>query len=93
MAYQNVEVIEAQNKHEKSWFNRFKYKLGAGAAVVSTAVVSTAHAADDLTAVGTAVTGQLSSAQTIVVGILVAAATITAIIIGYRKLNKGANAA
>ena len=93
MAYQNVEVIEAQNKHEKSCFNRFKYKLGAGAAAVSTAVVSTAHAADDLTAIGTAVTGQLSSAQTIVVGILVAAATITAIIIGYRKLNKGANAA
>lgn len=93
MAYQNVEVIEAQNKHEKSRFNRFKYKLGAGAAAVSTAVVSTAHAADDLTAVGTAVTGQLSSGQTIVVQILVAAATITAIIIAYRKLNKGANAA
>lgn len=92
MAYQNVEVIEAQNKHEKSWFNRFKYKLGACAAAVSTAVVSTAHA-EGLTEVGTAVTGQLSSAQTIVVSVLVAAATITAIIIGYRKLNKGANAA
>jgi hypothetical protein len=92
MAYQNVEVIEAQNKHQKSWFNRFKYKLGAGAAAVSTAVVSTAHA-EGLSDIGTVFTGQLSSAETIVVTILVAAATLTAIIIGYKKLNSGAKSA
>lgn len=93
MAYQNLEVIKAQDNHEKSWFNRFKHKLGAGVAAVSTVAVSTVHAADDLSSVGTVVTGQFASAQTIVVSILVAAATITSIIIAYRKLNKGANAA
>lgn len=94
MGLKNVTRIE-QQAHEKKWFERFRNKIGATAtAVASYAVVSSAHAADaDLSSVGAAITGQLSSAQGIVVTVLVAAATITAIIIGYRKLNKGANAA
>lgn len=94
MGLKNVTRIDQEN-HEKSWFQRYRNKLGATAtAVGSYAVVSSAHAEGaDLSAVGTAITAQLSSAQGIVVTVLIAAATITAIIIGYRKLNKGANAA
>ena len=91
MAYSNVEVIEKQEQHAKTWFQRFRNKLG-GAAAVTTLAVSNAHA-EGLSDIGTVFTGQLSSAETIVVTILVAAATLTAIIIGYKKLNSGAKSA
>lgn len=94
MALKNVTRIE-QEHHEKTWFQRFRNKIAATSATVgSYALVSSAHAeGPDLSGIGTAITGQLSSAQGIVVTVLIAAATITAIIIGYKKLNKGANAA
>ncbi|MBJ9905342.1 hypothetical protein [Acinetobacter bereziniae] len=93
MGLKNVTRFE-QQAHEKKWFERFRNKIGATAtAVGSYALVSSAHAADDLTAVGTAVTGQLTASQSIIISIFVVAATLTALIIGYRKLNKGANAA
>lgn len=94
MGLKNVTRIDQEN-HEKSWFQRYRNKLGATAtAVGSYGVASSANAAElDLSAIGTAITTQLSSAQGIVVTVLIAAATITAIIIGYKKLNKGANAA
>ncbi|NUF65011.1 hypothetical protein HUN33_14810 [Acinetobacter bereziniae] len=93
MGLKNVTRIE-QQVHEKKWFQRFRNKIGATAtAVGSYALVSSAHAADDLSAVGTAVTGQLTASQAIIISIFVVAATLTALIIGYRKLNKGANAA
>ncbi|WP_151801157.1 hypothetical protein [Acinetobacter bereziniae] len=94
MGLKNVTRIE-QEAHQKTWFQRFRNKIGATAtAVGSYAVVSSAHAEGaDLSGIGTAITTQLSSAQGIVVTVLIAAATITAIIIGYKKLNKGANAA
>lgn len=92
MGLKNVTRID-QEVHQKTWFERLRDKIGATAtAVGSYAVVSSAHA-EGIEAIGTAITGQLSSAQGIVVTVLVAGATITAIIIGYRKLNKGANAA
>lgn len=40
MGYQNVEVIEQQQAHKKTWFNRFKSKL-ALAATATTAMVVT----------------------------------------------------
>ena len=93
MALKNVTRIE-QEHHEKTWFQRFRNKIAATSATVgSYALVSSAHAEADLSGIGTAITGQLTSAQGIVVTVLIAAATITAIIIAYRKLNKGANAA
>ncbi|MFW1958218.1 hypothetical protein ACG91D_22030 [Acinetobacter guillouiae] len=94
MGLKNVTRIDQEN-HEKSWFQRYRNKLGATAtAVGSYGVASSANAAElDLSAIGTAIVAQLSSAQGITVTILIAAATITAIIIGYKKLNKGANAA
>ena len=32
MGLQNVEKIEVQEQHKKSWFNRFKTKMGVAAA-------------------------------------------------------------
>lgn len=94
MSYQNVTPIEQQEVNQKTWFQRFRNKVAVGStAVGSYALANTANAAEDLTAVGTAITGQLGSAGTIIVTILVAAATLTAMIIGYKKLNRGANAA
>lgn len=45
MTLKNVEKIETQEKHEQSWFQRFRNKFGA-TAVVATGVVATtgAHA-------------------------------------------------
>ena len=33
MGLQNVEKIEVQEQHKKSWFNRFKTKMAVAAAV------------------------------------------------------------
>ncbi|WP_119686222.1 hypothetical protein [Acinetobacter ursingii] len=94
MAYSNVTPM-VQQVHQKTWFQKFRGRLAAGtAATTGLILANSAHAeGTDLTAVGTAITGQLGAAGTIIVSILVAAATLTAMIIGYRKLNKGANAA
>jgi hypothetical protein len=96
MSYQNVTPIQQQEAHKKTWFQRFRNKVAVGStAVGSYALANTANAAGeyDLTAIGTAITGQLSASGTIIVSILIAAATLTALIIGYRKLNTGAKAA
>lgn len=88
MAYQNVEVIQKQKNHEKTWFKRFVGAVGA----TSVLAVSSAHAAG-LEGVGTAITGQITSAETIITTVLIAAITVTALIIGYKKINAGAKAA
>jgi len=41
MGLQNVEKIETQQNHEKSWFQRFKYKMGAAAGATTALAVST----------------------------------------------------
>lgn len=93
MAYQNVTPM-LQETYKKTWFQKFRGRVtAAGAATTGLILANSAHADADLTSVGTAVTTQLGSAGTIVVTILVAAASLTALIIGYRKINKGANAA
>lgn len=43
MGLQNVEKIE-QEKHEKSWFQRFRNKIGVGASAVTALAVSNANA-------------------------------------------------
>ncbi|MDA3451972.1 hypothetical protein MKL33_15020 [Acinetobacter sp. AOR43_HL] len=90
MAYSNVTPM-TQQAHQKTWFQKFRGRFAAGTGLIL-AGAGTAHA-EGLTEVGTAITGQLTASQAIIITVLVAAATITAIIIGYRKLNKGANAA
>ncbi|MBJ8499141.1 hypothetical protein [Acinetobacter oleivorans] len=92
MAYSNVTPI-AQQTHQKTWFQKFRGRLAAGTAATTGLILAGSANAAGLTEVGTAITGQLTSSEGIIIEVLIAAATITAIIIGYRKLNKGANAA
>lgn len=95
MSYQNVTPIQQQEAHKKTWFQRFRNKVAVGfTAVGSYALANTANAAEyDISAIGTAITGQLGASGTIIVTILIAAASLTALIIGYKKLNSGAKAA
>lgn len=93
MAYQNVDVIEQQEQHQKTWFQRFRNKLAVGGAAAGALAVTAPARAEGLADVGTAITAQLTSAEGIITMVLVAAITITALIVGYKKINKGANAA
>ncbi|MCU4601514.1 hypothetical protein [Acinetobacter bereziniae] len=43
MTLKNVEKIEQEN-HKKSWFQRFRNKIGVGASAVTALVVSNANA-------------------------------------------------
>lgn len=43
MSLKNVEKIE-QETHKKTWFQRFRNKVGAGAGAVTALAVSNAHA-------------------------------------------------
>lgn len=93
MALTNVTRIDQQT-HQKTWFQKFRGRFAAGTAATTGLILAgAAHADSALSPVGTAITGEITGSQAIIISILIAAATITAIIIGYRKLNKGANAA
>lgn len=53
MTLKNVEVIEQQELHEKTWYQRFNFKsfrkkLVASAITTGVLVVSNAHAADEI---------------------------------------------
>lgn len=87
--YKNVEPITAltpaKPKPKKNWY--------AGlVAATSYGLVSASHA-EGLDAIGEVIKAQFSSAESIVISLLIAAATITAIIIGYKKLSSGAKSA
>lgn len=43
MTLKNVEIIEQEN-HKKSWFQRFRNKIGVGASAVTALAVSNANA-------------------------------------------------
>lgn len=89
MGLQNVEKIEIQDQLEASWFNRFKSKIGVGAASVTALAVSTSSNAfiksADVTAATTAAGGEevLSSTGiwvlTIVVGMAIVGLVISLI--------------
>lgn len=89
MGLQNVEKIETQQNHEKSWFNRFKTKIGIAASATTALAVSTSSNAfiksADVTAATTAAGGEevLSSTGiwvlTIVVGMAIFGLVIAAI--------------
>lgn len=87
--YKNVEPITSftpsKPKPKKNWYAG----LVAGA---SYGLVSASHAAG-LDEIGEVIKAQFASAESIVIALLMAAATITAIIIGYKKLSSGAKSA
>lgn len=89
MGLQNVEKIELQENHQKTWFNRFKTKMGVAAATVTALAVSgSANAflkSADVTAATTAAGGEevLSSTGiwviTLVVGMVIVGLVIALI--------------
>lgn len=69
MNLQNVEKIETQESHEKTWFQRFRGKLVATSAVATGAVVATSANAnvDELfTNMATEVSGISTGAMTVI---------------------------
>ena len=87
MTFKNVEVIEQQEVHKKTWFQRFRNKLG-GTAIVSSALVATgAHAADVPDFLGTATTslGGISTG----LGVLFVAAIGITLLIKAFGISKG----
>ncbi|MEN8369085.1 hypothetical protein [Acinetobacter bereziniae] len=88
MTFKNVEVIEQQEVHKKTWFQRFRNKLG-GPAIVSGALVATgAHAADGVPDfLGTATTSVGGIATGLGV-LFVAAIGITLLVMAF-TISKG----
>lgn len=95
MALQNVEKIEQQEVHKKTWFQKFRGRFAAATGATTGLILTNpAHAEGyDISQIGTVITGQLGASGTLIVTILIAAAGLTALIIGYKKLNAGAKAA
>lgn len=89
MGLQNVEKIEVQEQYKKSWFNRFKTKMGVAAAGTTALAVSSASNAflktADVTAATTAAGGEevLSTTGiwvlTVVVGMVIVGLVISLI--------------
>lgn len=89
MGLQNVEKIQVQEQHEKSWFNRFKTKIGVATAATTALAVSTASNAflkpADVTAATDAAGGEavLSTTSiwviTFVVGVVIVGLVIALI--------------
>lgn len=91
MSLVNVEKIAVQDRHEKTWFQRFGAKAGVAVAGVSSAlVVGSAHA-ETTGSVGslfTTVTGDLGGVATGVLGVLAVLAGVTALLIGWSYLRR-----
>jgi 1-deoxy-D-xylulose 5-phosphate reductoisomerase len=98
MSLVNVEKIEAQEKHEKSWFKRFKNKTLSVAATGTALVMGTsANAADEFTvpdfimpvkSAFTSIATDLGGFFMIVLGITVA---IAIFVISRGGIKKGAS--
>lgn len=91
MGLVNVEKIEAQEQHEKSWFQRFRGKLAAAGAATGALVVSTSSMAfmeaADVTAATGAAGGEsvLKAAGTWVLAIAVGIAVVIKIVSLVKK--------
>lgn len=90
MGYQNVEVFE-QQAHQKTWFNRFKTKIGVAATAVTAMVVTQGSnaflGAADVTAATTGAGGEavLKQAGIWVLSIAVGVAVVIKIISLVKK--------
>lgn len=86
MTLKNVEKIEAQEQHQKSWFQKFRSKFAPAAVVTGGLIAANAHAADP-DFLGSATT----SLGTIVIGLgalFTAAIGITLLIMAF-GVSKG----
>lgn len=90
MGYQNVEVIE-QQAHQKTWFNRFKTKIGVAATAVTAMVVTQGSnaflEAADVTAATTGAGGEavLKQAGIWILSIVVGVSVVVKIISLVKK--------
>lgn len=83
MGLQNVEKIEVQEQHKKSWFNRFKTKIGVAAAGTTALAVSSASNAFLKTAdVTTATTAAGGEAVLSTTGIWVLTVVVGMVVVG-----------
>lgn len=91
MGLQNVEKLELQETHKKSWFNRLKTKMGAVVAGATALAVSSASNAflksADVTAATTAAGGEdtLSTTGIWIITIAVGMAIVGMIIMLIKK--------
>lgn len=77
MTFKNVEVIEQQEVHKKTWFQRFRNKFG-GSAIVATGIVATSGAHAE----GVAIPDFLAPATTALDGIGVGLGALFLVAIG-----------
>lgn len=83
MGLQNVEKIEVQEQHKKSWFNRFKTKIGVAAAGTTALAVSSASNAFLKTADVTAATSAAGGEEVLsTTGIWVLTVVVGMVIVG-----------
>ncbi|MEN8411936.1 hypothetical protein ABFP33_18465 [Acinetobacter bereziniae] len=87
MTFKYVEVIEQQEVDKKTWFQRFRNKLGSTAIVSGALVATGAHAADAPDFLGTA-TSSVTGIGTGLAALFVAAIGITLLIMAY-VISKG----
>lgn len=87
MTLKNVEKIEAQEQHQKSWFQKFRNKFVPVVVVTGGLIASSAHAEDTPDFLGqakTAITGLVTNLG----GLFVVAIGITLLIMAF-QLSKG----
>ncbi|ENV96650.1 hypothetical protein F938_02054 [Acinetobacter bereziniae LMG 1003 = CIP 70.12] len=88
MTLKNVEKIEQEN-HKKSWFQRFRNKIGIAASAVTSLAVSSAHAlkTTDVQAAYTAsgATETIDGTGIIIIGLVISLAVIGIIISLVKK--------
>lgn len=91
MSLVNVEKIEAQEKHEKTWFQRCRNKFAVGASALSALAVSTASNAfltsADVTSATTSAGGEevLKTGAVWVISIVVGMAVVGLVIALIKK--------
>lgn len=89
MTLKNVEKIEAQEQHQKSWYQKFRTKLVPAVVTTGVLIASSAHAEDPTTPdfIGTAKTA-LIGLVTNLGGLFVTAIGITLLIMAF-MVSKG----
>ncbi|GAA5565855.1 hypothetical protein Asch03_03395 [Acinetobacter schindleri] len=87
MTLKNVEKIEAQEQHEKSWYQKFRTKLVPAVVTTGILIASSAHAEDPPDFIATAKTA-MTGLVTNLGGLFVVAIGITLLIMAF-TLSKG----
>ncbi|WP_151793030.1 hypothetical protein [Acinetobacter seifertii] len=87
MTLKNVEKIETQEQHQKSWYQKFRTKLVPAVVTTGVLIASSAHAEDTPDFIGTAKTA-MTGLVTNLGGLFVVAIGITLLVMAF-TLSKG----